>query len=140
MKAYRHGEMILIPMPKSLEGEWQDLYEQAGQKMKNSRVIAEGEVIGHKHELVGGVVEATQLPEDSRMVKTNRGKLGFLDRRSFLSTLGLGAIAGPLILLKVAKAAILKHPEHNALRIPEGRYVAFAQREYDETMARRVVD
>jgi hypothetical protein len=34
----------------------------------------------------------------------------------------------------------LRHPEHNALQIPAGGYVAYAQREYDETMARRVVD
>jgi hypothetical protein len=140
MKAYRHGEMVLIPVPKNLEGEWQDLYEQAGQKTKNPRVIAEGEVTGHKHELVGGVVEAIELPENSPMVKPTRGKTGWMNRRNFLSTLGLGAIAGPLILLKVAKAAILKHPEHSALRIPAGNYVAYAQREYDETMARRVVD
>jgi hypothetical protein len=57
-----------------------------------------------------------------------------------LRTLGIGTIAGPLILLKVAKAATLRHPEHNALRIPAGSYVAYAQREYDETMARRVID
>jgi hypothetical protein len=57
-----------------------------------------------------------------------------------LSSLGIGAVAGPVILLKVAKASTLKHPEHNALSIPEGRYAVYAQREYDETMTRRVVD
>jgi hypothetical protein len=65
---------------------------------------------------------------------------GCVTRRSFLGTLGIGAIAGPVILLKVAKAATLRHPEHNTLGIPEGRYVVYAQREYDETMNRRVVD
>jgi len=64
----------------------------------------------------------------------------YISRRSFLSALGIGSIAGPAILLKVAKAATLRHPEHNALPIPAGSYVAYAQREYDETMARRVVD
>jgi len=58
MKAYRHGEMVVVPVPKKLEGEWQDLYEQAGQKMDNPRVIAEGEITGHKHELAGGQVDA----------------------------------------------------------------------------------
>lgn len=139
MKAYRHGEMVLIPVPQNLEGQWQDLYEQAGQKMNNPRVIAEGEITGHKHELVGGQVKAKMLSEDSGMAKSPRTS-EYVSRRSLLRALGIGAIAGPMVLLKVAKAATFRHPEHNALPIPAGSYVAFAQREYDETMARRVVD
>lgn len=139
MKAYRHGEMVLIPVPKNLEGEWQDLYEQAGQKMKNPQVIAEGEITGHKHEFAGGQVDAMTLDEDNAMAKS-KNTSGYVSRRSFLRMLGIGTIAGPVILLKVAEAATLRHPEHNALRIPAGRYVTYAQREYDETMARRVVD
>jgi len=139
MKAYRHGEMILIPVPKHLEAEWQDLYEQAGQKMKEPRVIAEGEITGHKHELAGGQVDATMLNDDNSIARsTNRS--GYLSRRSFLRTLGIGTVAGPVILLKVTKAATLRHPEHNALKIPAGSYVTYGQREYDETMARRVID
>jgi len=34
--------MILIPVPEDLEGQWQDLFEQAGRKMNDPRVIAEG--------------------------------------------------------------------------------------------------
>ena len=139
MKAYRHGEMILIPVPEDLEGQWQDLYKQAGQKMKDPRVIAEGEITGHKHELTGGQVDAMALNEDNAMAKST-GAPGHVSRRTLLQTLGIGTIAGPVILLKVAKAAILRHPEHNALAIPAGSYVAYAQREYDETMARRVID
>lgn len=137
MKAYRHGEMVLIPVLKNLESEWQDLYEQAGQKMNNPRVIAEGEITGHKHEFAGGQVDAMTL--DNAMARSTKSS-GYLSRRSFLRTLGIGTIAGPVILLKVAKAATLMHPEHNALKIPAGRYVSYAQREYDETMTRRVVD
>ena len=139
MKAYRHGEMILIPVPEDLEGQWQDLYEQAGRKMKDPRVIAEGEITGHKHELTGGQVDATALNDDNSTARSTSTS-GYVSRRGFLQTLGIGAIAGPVVLLKVAKAAILRHPEHNALTIPAGSYVAYAQREYDETMARRVVD
>ena len=139
MKAYRHGEIILIPVPEDLEGQWQDLFHQAGQKMKNPRVIAEGEITGHKHEFAGGQVDAMMLTENNAMAKGTK-TFGYVSRRSLLRTLGIGTIAGPVILLKVAKAATLRHPEHNALKIPAGRYVAYAQREYDETMARRVVD
>ena len=139
MKAYRHGEMVLIPVPKNLEDQWQDLYEQADQKMKNPRVIAEGEITGHKHELAGGQVDATMLNEGNQMVQKTSSP-GYLSRRSFLRTLGIGTVAGPVILLKVTKAATLRHPEHNALKIPAGRYVTYGQREYDENMARRVVD
>jgi hypothetical protein len=139
MKAYRHGEMVLIPVPKHLEAEWQDLYEQAGRKMKNPRVIAEGEITGHKHELAGGQVDAAMLNERRQMVQGTSSP-GYVSRRSFLRALGIGTVAGPVILLKVTKAAMLRHPEHNALKITTGRYVTYGQREYDETMARRVVD
>ena len=138
MKAYRHGEMILIPVPENLEGQWQDLFQQAGQKMNDPRVIAEGEITGHKHEFAGGQVDAVALGESAATRGTATS--GYVTRRSFLGSLGIGAIAGPVILMKVARAATLQHPEHNALGIPEGRYVAYAQREYDETMNRRVVD
>jgi hypothetical protein len=138
MKAYRHGEMILIPVPENLEGQWQDLFEQAGRKMDDPRVIAEGEITGHKHELAGGQVDAVALGDSAAAQGT--AATGYVTRRGFLGTLGIGAIAGPVILLKVARAATLRHPEHNALGIPEGRYVVYAQREYDETMNRRVVD
>lgn len=138
MKAYRHGEMILIPVPENLEDQWQNLFSQAGRKMDDPRVIAEGEVTGHKHELEGGQIDAVALSDSASARGTTTS--GYISRRSFLSTLGIGAIAGPVILLKVARAATLKHPEHNALGVPEGRYVVYAQREYDETNNRRVVD
>ena len=138
MKAYRHGEMILIPVPESLENQWQNLFEQAGKTMDDPRVIAEGEVTGHKHEFEGGQVDAVELNENASA--RSSATSAYITRRSFLGSLGIGAIAGPVILLKVAKASTLKHPEHNALRIPEGRYAVYAQREYDETMTRRVVD
>jgi hypothetical protein len=139
MKAYRHGEMVLIPVPENLESQWQGLYEQAGQKMKNPRVIAEGEITGHMHELAGGQVDAMTLDQDSAMARSTSAS-GYISRRSFLRTLGIGTIVGPVILLKVAKTATLRHPEHNSLKIPAGSYVVYSQREYDETMARRVVD
>lgn len=139
MKAYRHGEMVLIPVPENLEGQWQDLFKQAGEKMDNPRVIAEGEITGHKHELAGGQVDAKTLNNNATAIGTATTSR-YVTRRSFLSSLGIGTIAGPVILLKATKAAILKHPEHNALKIPEGNYVAYAQREYDETTTRRVID
>jgi len=104
MKAYRHGEMVLIPVPENLQSQWQDLYEQAGQKMKSPRVIAEGEITGHKHEFVGGQVDAKTLSEDSAMAKGAKTS-GYVSRRSLLRALGIGAIAGPVVLLKVAQAA-----------------------------------
>ncbi len=63
MKAYRHGEMILIPVPENLENQWQDLFKQAGETMDDPRVIAEGEIAGHKHELAGGQLNAVALNE-----------------------------------------------------------------------------
>ena len=101
MKAYRHGEMVLIPVPKNLEDQWQDLYEQAGQKMKDPRVIAEGEITGHKHEFAGGQVDAMTLNEDNTMATSTKTS-GYVSRRSFLRTLGIGTVAGPVILLKIA--------------------------------------
>lgn len=138
MKAYRHGEMILIPVPEHLENQWQNLFIHAGKTMGDPRVIAEGEITGHKHQFEGGRVDAVELDENAYAPTSDASM--YVTRRSFLSGLGIGAVAGPMILLKVAEASTLKHPEHNALRIPEGRYAVYAQREYDETMTRRVVD
>ena len=138
MKAYRHGEMILISVPENLENQWQDLFKQAGKTMDDPRVIAEGEIAGHKHEFEGGQVDAVEL--NGNASARSSATSVYVTRRNFLGSLGIGAIAGPVILLKVAKASTLKHPEHNALRIPQGRYAVYAQREYDETMTRRVVD
>jgi len=139
MKAYRHGEMVLIPVPENLQDKWQALYEQAGQKLKDPRVIAEGEITGHKHEFVDGQVDAVMLSQDSAMAKSAKTS-EYISRRNLLRDLGIAVVAGPVILLKVSNTATLKHPEHNALQIPAGSYIAYAQREYDETMSRRVVD
>jgi hypothetical protein len=130
--------MILIPVPADLEGQWQELFRQAGRTMDDPRVIAEGEVTGHKHELAGGQVDAVAIGESA--VARGTAPSDYITRRSFLGSLGIGALAGPVILMNVVKAATLKHPEHNALGIPEGRYVVYAQREYDETTNRRVID
>lgn len=138
MKAYRHGEMILIPVAENLEGQWRDLFANAGRKMDDARVIAEGEVTGHKHELVGGRVDAVELDENAATFSPAAS--AHISRRSFLRSLGIGAIAGPVILMDVAQSATLTHPEHNALEIPKGQYTIYAQREYDESMNRRVVD
>ena len=138
MKAYRHGEMVLIPVPERLANQWRNLFKEAGKTMDDPRVIAEGEVTGHKHQFDGGRVDAVELDENA-YASTSDASI-YVTRRSFLSSLGIGAIAGPVILLKVAKASTLKHPEHSALSIPEGRYAVYAQREYDEAMTRRVVD
>jgi hypothetical protein len=138
MKAYRHGEMVLIPVPENLIDQWQNLFKQAGRKVDDPRVIAEGEITGHKHEFEGGQIDAVEL--NNSTVSAGTAGSGYISRRSFLGSLGLGAITGPVILLKVARSATLKHPEHNAMQVPEGRYVVYAQREYDETTNRRVVD
>jgi hypothetical protein len=139
MKAYRHGEMILIPVPENLQKIWQSLYQQTGQKMSQPRVIAEGEVTGHKHEFTSGKVNTAVLDDSSAAVKDPSGTR-YVNRRSFLRELGIAASAGPVILVEIAQAATLKHPEHNSLRLPPGKYVTYPQREYDEEMTRRVID
>ena len=138
MIAYRHGEMILIPVAEHFHGPWRQLFENAGRKMDDPRVIAEGEVTGHKHELFGGRLDAVELDENASAF--SQAASGYICRRGFLRSLGIGAVAGPVILMDVAQSATLRHPEHSALEIPKGQYVVYAQREYDETMNRRVVD
>ena len=139
MNAYRHGEMILIPVTESMENLWLDLFEKAAQRMENPRVIAEGEVTGHKHEFEGGEVEGIELNDNNTFMQGSRTS-DWISRRGLLQKLGIGAIAGPIMLMNIVKGATLKHPEHNALKIPEGHYVVYAQREYDEGSSRRVLD
>ncbi len=139
MNAYRHGEMILIPVSEAVEDQWLFLYENSGQKMTNPRVIAEGEVTGHKHEFEGGQVNGIVLNDANESVYNSQSR-SLISRRGLLQALGVGAIAGPVMLMRIVTGAALKHPEHNTLKIPEGNYVVYAQREYDEGSARRVID
>ena len=122
MNAYRHGEMILIPVSQAVEDQWLFLYENSGKKMENPRIIAEGEVTGHKHELEGGQVNGIVL-NDADESAYNSQSNSLISRRGLLQALGVGAIAGPVMLMRIVKGATLKHPEHNTLKIHRHYFV-----------------
>ena len=129
-KVYRQGELLIVPITtneRDLIESKLSIYSDGHFETKPNLVLAEGEVTGHMHELVGGKVqdikECTVPPrrQDARV----RGLRG----------MGVGDM-----LLTIEETAELIHPEHNTVQLPEGDYVVLIQREYDDQKDRRVVD
>lgn len=97
---YRHGELIL-----------KKVSEIKGKKL-NHLILAEGEVTGHKHEIVEA--EATLYQNED----------------------------GVLYLSVKSEKAKLIHPDHKTIELPQGDYEVVEQREYviGDEKYRKVVD
>jgi hypothetical protein len=81
----------------------------------NSNIIAEGEMTGHKHQLI------TADPRDFMLYKNPEDEC---------------------LLLKLLKKAEIKHEEHHAIPLTPGNYRSRIVREYDHLKeeARKVID
>jgi len=88
-KLFRHGDLLIrkvSSIPKTAI-------------LTSTNIIAEGEKIGHNHELKGS----------QQVFET-------LDKQLYF---------------EAKQDVILKHPDHNTLDIPKGRYIVEHQRRYD---------
>ena len=99
-KLFRHGDLLIrkvSSIPKTAI-------------LTSTNIIAEGEKIGHNHELKGS----------QQVFET-------LDKQLYF---------------EAKQDVILKHPDHNTLDIPKGRYIVEHQRRYDpfEDTQEEVVD
>ena len=99
-KLFRHGDLLIrkvSSIPKTAI-------------LTSTNIIAEGEKIGHNHELKGS----------QQVFET-------LDKQLYF---------------EAKQDVILKHPDHNTLDIPKGRYIVEHQRRYDpfENTQEEVVD
>ena len=120
-------------------------------------VLAEGEVTGHHHAIYfspthfranegegGGTAEAlAAITKASKPKATTTARL-YRDPSAVRALVSAGELTtadlaiGFLIVEGGSQA--LTHDEHDAIRIPAGRYYVGAQREWDASQARRVQD
>ena len=99
---YRQGDVLLVPV--------EDVPEGAKRRRPKRVIIAEGEVTGHVHELVGGKVDVYEAP-DARAV-----------------------------FVKIMGSPELQHAEHATQTIEPGVYRIVRQREYSPEEIRQVAD
>ena len=147
------GDVCLFKIPDDLKIDLTDEIIPAGNRL----VLAEGEVTGHHHAIWlrnppamfranegdGGTVDTAEMIAKATKAKTGTAKLyrdtmsmDALVKRGELTTTAL-AIG---ILIVEGKPVILSHDEHDAIRIPVGRYYVGCQQEWDAASARRVAD
>ena len=103
MEQYRHGDIFF----RRFEGDLPENME-----VLNTRVVAEGELTGHAHRMVGGSVTAYMPPE--------------------------GALA--TMFLAIEEMVTLQHEEHAEIQLPAGNWEAIRQREYTPSGDRQVAD
>ncbi len=128
-KAFRQGELVFIPLNKEdcatlFYGHTDPL--TAGWDRLDTTVIREGEVTGHKHEILSKLATAAAL---------------FIPPIPLLARLsGMDRIGNEDRLLVADAPVEIVHPEHNTLKLPQGIHLIVVQRQYDEAAAQLVRD
>lgn len=130
--------------------------------VSNSRLIlASGEITGHHHAIWmrnpptafredgGGAglsesdTAAMVAKATKTKTKTGTAKL-YRDPAAVRALVACGALTTDAlaigILVVETKPVVLRHDEHEAIRIPPGRYYVGGQQEWDAAQARRVAD
>ena len=128
-KAYRQGELLFVPLSKndlalidpkprdSSHANWREL---------RTKVLREGEVTGHTHEVVADNSDAVAVLEPTLQFT------GGLD--------DMDSVGNEDRMIVADEPVQVVHPEHKPLDLPKGHYLVHVQREYDEIKARRVLD
>lgn len=147
------GDVCLFRMPDHIKIDTSN--EIAA---RNGRLIlAEGEVTGHHHAIWdrnppaafredgsgSGVSEADTAAMVSKATKIGTAKL-YRDQKAINELLSSGEITTDTlaigILVVEKRPVVLRHDEHDAIRIPPGRYYVGGQAEFDAAEMRRVAD
>jgi hypothetical protein len=143
------GDVVLFPIPESIE-----LSRSHPIGVKDHQLIlAEGEVTGHHHAIrlpqpvmfrddgLGSALEAQFKPTQKQQTGTaalyrDDAAVTALAASGALETTDL-AIG---ILIVEGASVVLRHDEHDPIRIPVGRYYVGRQREQHAGLERRVAD
>lgn len=149
------GDVCLFKIPDHIKLDTSDEITAKDGRL----ILAEGEVTGHHH-AIWDRNPPTMLREDgagsgvsdadtAAMVrKATKAKAGtaklYRDPRAINALMQAQALTTNVLaigVLVVDKApVILRHDEHEAIRIPPGRYYVGGQQEWDAAEARRVQD
>ena len=126
----RQGEILFIPIQLE-NGEIKEKVLKSLTRRADN-VIREGEVTGHKHEVVGNAI----MFEGSRLA--NGTLLYAWEQANNDKEL---TIPKGDMFLDANNNVVIKHPEHADLKLDKGQYIIRIQREYDEAERfRRVAD
>lgn len=149
------GDVCLFRIPDHIKIDTSDEISA-----KNGRLIlAEGEVTGHHHAVWmrnpptafredgagAGVSEgdAAAMVAKATKTKTGTAKL-YRDPKAISALMRGGELTTDTLaiglLVVTSKPVVLRHDEHDAIRIPPGRYYVGGQMEWSAAEARRVQD
>lgn len=147
------GDVCLFRIPDNIKLNKSDEIKAANGRL----VLAEGEVTGHHHAIWdrnppamfredgAGVsaAESAAMVAKAAKAKTGTAKL-YRDPAAIRSLVNSGELSTDAlaigILVVEKNPVVLSHDEHDAIRIPPGRYYVGAQQEWDAAQARRVAD
>lgn len=149
------GDVCLFEIPDDIEIDTSEEILPRDGKL----ILAEGEITGHHHAIWmrntptmfredgsgSGVAESdtAAMVAKATKAKTGTAKL-YRDRTAITALVRAGALTtealaiGILVVEKMP--VVLRHDEHDAIRIPCGRYYVGGQREWDAAEARRIAD
>lgn len=148
------GDVCLFRVPDHIEIDSSDEIAAKDGRL----VLAEGEITGHHHAIwdrnpptmfredgagVSTADTAAMLKKATKKTKAGTAKL-YRDAAAIRALMRCGDLTTDALaigLLVVEKApVVLRHDEHDAIRIPPGRYYVGGQQEWDAAQARRVAD
>ncbi len=152
------GDVLLFRIPDSIELDTSDEIKPSDNRL----VLAEGEVTGHHHAIFlrnapvmfredgsgAGVVSAADTAAMVSKATARKKKAGtarlYRDPAAISALVNLKELRDERlaigILVVEGGPVALTHDEHDAIRIPTGRYYVGGQQEWDAGEARRVKD
>lgn len=149
------GDVILMRIPDDVPLDLSDEITPQGNRL----ILAEGEITGHHHAIWlrnpptmlkddGGGSGLTESDVAGMLAKATRKTIGtaklYRDAVAAAALVSRGELEHDRsaigFLLVDGGAVTLKHDEHDAIRIPPGRYYVGGQQEWDAAEARRVQD
>jgi hypothetical protein len=124
-QVFRQGELLFVKVKVPKEVDRAKIGE-----VLSTNVIREGEVSGHKHEVIGGTLQT--LEHRSHWFE-NKEKTSGYGQDNYQLPEGQ-------MFLKGDNTIEIRHPEHKSLKLAPGEYVIRIQREYEEGRDRLVSD
>lgn len=149
------GDVLLFRIPERIRIDTSDEIAPRDNKL----ILAEGEVTGHHHAIWfahtmfranegegGGIDTSAMIAKATKKTKAKAAGTAKLYRdpaaiRALVSAneLTTDRLAIGILVIEGAPM-VLRHDEHDAIRIPVGRYYVGGQMEWDAGEARRVAD
>ncbi len=140
------GDVYLFRIPDSIPINTKDEILPRDNKL----ILAEGEVTGHHHAIWMKYTQITHF-HDEALARAESAKIEdepiaklYRDPAAIRALVQAGELTTndlAIGILVIENAPmVLRHDEHDAIRIPPGRFYVGAQREWDAAQERRVAD